>query len=283
MVLVPVGISCPSSNSCTAVGWISDNTYNPIGGFTSTLANGAWTTSAFATAGNTGNQGVPLAIACPAVGSCVIAGLSNGSSVSQVFVSSLANGVWLNHMVPTTNLPSTATGMWPVSVSCPVAQHCVVASAAVDSSSAVVGSFLASVDTAPPSPSNVRAVPKVHAAKVSWTGSQVATQYVATASPGGRHCTTTSTSCVISGLVSGRTYSVSVTASNAVGTSESSTVAMVTPSAAPTTTTTPNELPKTGSSSEILVMLSGFLIALGATSLLTLNKRRRRATLAKHS
>ncbi len=283
VVLVPVGISCPSSNSCTAVGWIFDNTFNPSGGFTSTLANGAWTTTAFATAGITGNQGIPLAIACPAVGSCVIAGQSYGSSVSQVFVSSLANGVWLNHMVPTTNLPSTATAMWPVSVSCPVAQHCVVASSAVDSSSAVVGSFLASVDTAPPSPSNVRAVPKVHAAKVSWTGSQVATQYVATASPGGAHCTTTSTSCVISGLKSGQTYSVSVTASNAVGTSASSTVAMVTPSVAPTTTTTSSELPKTGSSSATLVMLSGFLIALGATSLLTLNKRRCRATLAKHS
>jgi serine protease len=60
-------------------------------------------------------------------------------------------------------------------------------------------------------------------ALVTWTapadnGRSPITQYVATASPGGKSCTTTgATSCTVTGLTSGTTYTFTVVAKNAVG------------------------------------------------------------------
>ncbi len=69
--------------------------------------------------------------------------------------------------------------------------------------------------------------------EVSWnepldTGGLVITSYTATASPGGASCTSTTTSCVITGLLNGMTYSLTVTATNSIGTSEPSNASAVT-------------------------------------------------------
>ena len=58
---------------------------------------------------------------------------------------------------------------------------------------------------------------------VSWNapssnGGSAVTSYTATATPGGKSCTDTDTSCRITGLTNGTSYTVTVTAANAVGT-----------------------------------------------------------------
>ena len=90
----------------------------------------------------------------------------------------------------------------------------------------------------PQPPANFTATPGNAQATISWTaptntGGSPITGYTATASVGGQSCTTTTaTSCTISGLANGTTYYVSVTATNAVGISDPSVVA-VTPTADP--------------------------------------------------
>ena len=86
----------------------------------------------------------------------------------------------------------------------------------------------------PQAPTSVTTTAANTSAAVSWTApvflnNGTLTGYTATASPGAFTCTTTSaTSCTITGLTSGATYSVTVTATATTGTSAPSTAASVT-------------------------------------------------------
>ncbi|HVC67862.1 MAG TPA: fibronectin type III domain-containing protein, partial [Acidimicrobiales bacterium] len=77
--------------------------------------------------------------------------------------------------------------------------------------------------TAPGAPTGATAVRGYTQATVSWTapvatGGLPVTSYTVTSSPGGRTCTTASTSCTVTGLTNGTAYTFTVTATNAAGT-----------------------------------------------------------------
>jgi fibronectin type 3 domain-containing protein len=79
--------------------------------------------------------------------------------------------------------------------------------------------------TAPGAPTAVTATPGDASATVSWTapvsdGGSPITGYTVTSSPGGSTCTsTTTTSCTVDDLTNGTSYTFTVTATNAIGTS----------------------------------------------------------------
>ena len=89
------------------------------------------------------------------------------------------------------------------------------------------------VDT-PGAPSHVAVHPVTGALGVSWsapsqTGGSAITHYTATAMPGGATCTTAGLSCTIGGLTATTRYTVSVSATNAVGAGLASTPASAYP------------------------------------------------------
>ncbi len=83
----------------------------------------------------------------------------------------------------------------------------------------------------PSAPTSVSAAAGDAQSTITWGGPVwtygYSVSYTATASPGGATCTTLSTSCVLTGLVNGIVYSVSVTATNTWGTGAASTVVTI--------------------------------------------------------
>jgi LPXTG-motif cell wall-anchored protein len=225
--------------------------------------NGAGTVSRIATSNNT------------------VTPITVGSDPTGVAVSPDGSSVWVVNSgdrtvsrIATSNNAVTSitvgTGPWGVAVS-------------PDGSSVWVtnyysGTTVSRIIFPPQPPSNVTATPGDAKATISWsaptnTGGSPITGYSATASPGGKSCTTmTATSCTISGLTNGTTYSVSVTASNAVGTSEPSVVA-VTP-AVPVATAATAKLAATGSDLMNPPWLAIALFGLGGGALLVSRRRK---------
>jgi hypothetical protein len=122
--------------------------------------------------------------------SCVVAGLSNGTSYT--------------FSVTATNLKGTGPASAPSSAVTPIGP--------------------------PSAPSGLVANPADGAAHLSWTapatngGSEII-EMTATASPGGASCSTTGTSCTIDGLMNGLEYTFRVSATNAAGAGPLSSVA----------------------------------------------------------
>lgn len=141
----------------------------------------------------------PGAAACTTTGlTCVVGGLTNGTRYT--------------FLVTTAN---------------------VVGSSSAATSAAVVP---ATVPGAPAAPTAVRGDSRL---QVSWrspadTGGSAITTYTAVATPGGAQCATAAQTCAITGLVNGRSYTVTVTATSAAGTgAPSAASARVIPASAP--------------------------------------------------
>jgi prepilin-type N-terminal cleavage/methylation domain-containing protein len=119
---------------------------------------------------------------------------------------------------------STASSTTTWSYATSLGAHC-------DGSFALAGSGQPQLDyvaviTAPEAPTGLTVTYAGGVATLTWSassdGGSPVTSYVATSSPGGATCTSTSTTCTITGLTPGTTYTFSVTATNSQGTSTSS-------------------------------------------------------------
>jgi hypothetical protein len=80
-----------------------------------------------------------------------------------------------------------------------------------------------------PKPDEPRVTAQSKQLHVAWNGIESGVTYVATASPGGRHCTTTRTSCTIKRLSNGRRYRIMIKAHNMYGRAVSARSASVRP------------------------------------------------------
>ena len=83
--------------------------------------------------------------------------------------------------------------------------------------------FVYYIPSAPAAPTSVSATGGNQSAMVSWTASEDATSYVVTSNPGSFTCTTSSTTCSVTGLTNGTAYTFTVIARNATGNSSAST------------------------------------------------------------
>ena len=96
----------------------------------------------------------------------------------------------------------------------------------------------AGVSAAPSAPSNPSATAGNGQATVSWSapsGGGSASSYTVTASPGGATCTVNApaTTCTVTGLTNGTSYTFSIVATNSDGDSSAATTSAVTPSTTP--------------------------------------------------
>jgi len=230
-------VSCTSATSCVAVG------YATVG------ASDAWPVIEVETAGAWGpvvRLGIPAAtpaavggqlrgVTCTSTSSCTAVGeleLAGGGSVAAVAVDAAG------HWQPLQRVASIPTGIANprlailTSVACPLANQCVgVGFALAVSGRGVVtdGEALATrivpvrPVTSPSPPTGVVASPRDGAVLASWRpgddGGAAITSFTAIASPGSASCSAAAASCTIRGLRNGQRYSISVTATNAHGTS----------------------------------------------------------------
>ncbi|MFM9133889.1 MAG: IPT/TIG domain-containing protein [bacterium] len=145
-------------------------------------------------------------------------GFAAGLTTATIGGTPLLNVAVVNPTTLTATTPARAEGPADVSVT-------------VGSSSALLAGGFTYIPPPPPVPSSepldVVAVPGDGSAAVSWaapasSGSFPVSHYLATSSPGGRTCLTSSLSCMVAGLTNGTAYTFTVQALNGAGWSAAS-------------------------------------------------------------
>ena len=271
--LAPTGVSASVSvNVATisftpSVGATSYTATSNTGGFTGTSTGSPITVSGLAlgtytfTVTATGTSGTSAASA--ASGSVTVTVPAAPTGVGAMIVFSTATVSFIPSTGATsytaTSTPSGLTGTGtasPITVSglSPGTYTFTVTATGVLGTSVPSTASNAVAVTAPSAPTGVSATITESAATVSFTASTGATSYTATSSPGGIMGTATSSPITVTGLALGTSYTFTVTASNAGGTSPSSTPAS-------NQVTAPD-----GSTSALAVSSAAYLTANGKTT-----------------
>ena len=229
------GDVCSSSSlTCTVTGLTNGTSYT----FTVTATNSAGTSLPSASSASVTPASIPDApttvIATSSTGAVTVswtAPSDGGSAITSYHVSDgQGDSCSTSGALTCTVTALTAGGTFTFTVT---ATNAVGISAASASSNSVT------LPTVPGVPTSVIATPGSHYATVSWsapsvTGGAPITNYVVTSSPGSFNCSSSSTTCTVTGLTNGVGYTFTVTATNAVGDSASSaSSAPITPATAP--------------------------------------------------
>jgi hypothetical protein len=245
----PGGASCSTAaTSCTVTGLTNGTTYSFTVTATNAVGTGPASGPAIATpqaaatapgapqglSATPGNAQATLSWAAPASdgGSAILSytataspsGATCTTAGTSCTITGLANGTSYSFTVTATNAVGTGPASTPAT---------------------------ATPATVPGAPQGVGATPGNSQVTVSWAapasdGGSAILSYTATASPGGASCTTAATGCTIAGLTNGTTYSITVTATNAVGTGPASTPATATPATVPGAPQSLNATPSSG-------------------------------------
>ncbi len=252
------GVSCISISSCTAVGSYDDGTTQKA--LIESWNGTTWSTvTSLNNANSTSN--ILTAVSCVAATWCTATGFVYPNGADQSLIESWDGTTW--SVLGSPNFQTAFEGDL-LGIACNSPTTCVVTGYTIQPQN-----YFASIAYfAPLAPSTLKVVGGTGKATISWSSPDgVDTRYTATASPGGAHCSSTSTSCVLTGLAAGKTYSISVTATNAVGSATSATPVSVTLSVPLARA----ELAATGSN--VWVLIEGALLLLGL-GLITVWKRR---------
>jgi len=231
-------IACASASSCVAVGvYQNANRYQePL---LDTWSSGTWSAKA-APLPSDADVVKPFdalsGVACPAVDSCVAVGfysnVTRGYLYPQALLEVDVSGTWqAGHVQLPTDAGTEFAYSLLFSITCVSILGCAAAGNYSDSDGNTqalleqLGPALDPVPIVPDPPTAITVVPGHGQATVSWSppvadGGSPITGYTATASPGGQSCTTsTGTRCTIRGLVTAPRYTITATASSAMGTS----------------------------------------------------------------
>jgi titin len=233
----PGGLTCTTaSTSCTVTGLTNGTPYT----FTVTATNGAGTGPASAASNSVTPATVP--------GAPTAATATRGNAQATVsWTAPASNGGSAITGYTVTSSPGSFTCTTAGALTCTVSgltngtayTFTVTATNDVGTGAASGASNIVTPATVPGAPISVVATRGNAQAGVSWTapvsnGGSAITGYTVTSSPGSFTCTTSGTSCTVSGLTNGQAYTFTVTATNDVGTGAAS---------APSNSVTPATVP----------------------------------------